>query len=98
MSKFQVVNIKDLQGNAKASGKPYKMRIVGGLFTGDDGVVEMGEIIFMEGADRPLPMHLQAGQAYTPVVGASSRDGKLQFQITELRAIHTAAKPASVAA
>jgi hypothetical protein len=83
-AKFQVVNAKDLSGTAKASGRPYNMRIVGGLFTSEDGVVELGEITFMQGDNRPLP-HVVPGQTYTPVIGATSRDGKLIFQITELK-------------
>jgi len=83
-AKFQAVTVKDLSGNAKASGRPYEMRIVGGLFTSEDGVVEMGEISFMKGDNRPLPM-VVPGQAYTPVIGATTRDGKLLFQITELK-------------
>lgn len=94
MAKFQVVNMKKLEGNAKASGKPYKMLIVAGLFTGDDGVIELGEITFMEREGNPLPMHLQPGSTYTPTIGASSRDGKLQFQISELRPIVATAKAA----
>lgn len=83
-AKFQAVTVKDLSGNAKASGKPYVMRIVGGLFTSEDGVVEMGEVTFMQGTDRPLPT-VVPGQSYLPVIGASSREGKLTFTITELR-------------
>ena len=85
-AKFQVVTAKDLSGNAKASGRPYVMRIVGGLFTSEDGVVELGEVTFMQGENRPLP-NVVPGQVYTPVIGATSRDGKLLFQITELKPI-----------
>lgn len=85
MPKFQVVNIKPMSGTAKSSGKPYSMLIVSGIFTNDDGTMEVGEVVFMEGVGRPLPTHLQPGQAYTPTVGARSRDGKLSFEITELK-------------
>jgi len=84
MPKVQVVSVKNMEGVAKASGKPYKMLIAGCLFTSDDGVIEMGEISFLDRADRPLPTNLKPGSTYTPVIGASSRDGKLSFQITEL--------------
>lgn len=88
MSTFQVVNMKKLEGKAKAPPhREYKMLIVGGLFTGDDGVVEMGEISFMDRAEAPLPTHLAVGQKYNPVVGATSRDGKLEFRILELKAL-----------
>jgi hypothetical protein len=91
MPKFQVVNIKMLEGKAKAPPhRDYKMLIVGGMFTGDDGVVEIGEITFMDRADQPLPTHLVPGQSYLPTVGASSRDGKLTFQISELKPIPAA--------
>lgn len=82
--KFQVVNIKPMSGTAKASGKPYNMLIVSGIFTNDDGTMEVGETIFMEGPTRPLPA-LTAGKSYAPVVGARVRDGKLSFEITELK-------------
>jgi len=85
-AKFQAVTVKDLSGNAKASGRPYEMRIVGGMFTSDDGVVELGEVSFMKGEGRPLPVVIP-GQIYSPVIGATSRDGKLIFQITELKPV-----------
>lgn len=85
MPKFQVVNLKPMEGIAKQSQRPYKMLICSGIFTNDDGSMEVGEVVFMEGANRPLPTHLVPGQAYTPTVGARSRDGKLSFEITELK-------------
>lgn len=90
MAKFQVINMKALEGTAKASGKPYKMLIVSGIFTNIDGTMEVGEINFMEGANRPLPTHLKPGASYVPTVGASVRDGKLTFGITELKEIAAA--------
>jgi hypothetical protein len=88
MPKFQVVNIKSLEGKAKAPPhRDYKMLIVAGMFTGDDGVIEIGEITFMDRPNYPLPTHLVPGQSYTPTVSASSRDGKLAFQISELKPI-----------
>ena len=87
MAKFQVINMKALEGNAKASGKPYKMLIVSGIWTNPDGTMEVGEVNFMEGANRPLPTHLKPGAAYLPTVGAVVRDGKLNFQITELKEV-----------
>lgn len=88
MSKFQVVNLKPLEGKAKAPPhRDYKMLIVSGIFTGDDGVIELGEISFMDRPGYPIPTHLVPGQMYTPTVGASSRDGKLTFQISELKAL-----------
>jgi hypothetical protein len=83
MPRFQVVNAKIMEGTAKASGKPYKMLIASGIYTADDGVMEVGEVVFMEGAGRPLPQ-IVAGQAYTPMLGARSRDGKLSFEIVQL--------------
>lgn len=94
MAKFQIVNMKKLEGNAKASGRPYKMLIVAGLFTGDDGVVEMGEVSFMERENYPIPTHLVPGQTYAPTIAASARDGKLQFQISELKALNASVKSA----
>ena len=86
MAKFQVVNMKLLEGKAKAPPhRDYKMLIVAGMFTGDDGVIELGEITFMDRPDHPVPLNLGPGQSYTPTVGASSRDGKLTFQISELK-------------
>jgi hypothetical protein len=87
--KFQVVNLKPMSGNAKSSGKPYNMLIVSGIFTNSDGTMEVGEVIFMEGANRPLPA-LVPGKAYAPVLGARSRDGKLSFEITDLKAMSDA--------
>lgn len=96
MAKFQVVNMKKLEGKAKAPPhRDYKMLIVSGIFTGDDGVIELGEITFMEREGAPLPLHLVPGQAYTPTIGASSRDGKLQFQISELKPLAGAVKAAA---
>ena len=86
VAKFQAVTVKDLEGTAKVSGRPYKMRIVGGMFTSEDGVVELGEVSFMQGENRPLPT-VVPGQTYLPVIGASSRDGKLSFQIQELKPV-----------
>jgi hypothetical protein len=100
MSKFQVVSLKPMSGIAKTSGKPYVMLIVTGLFTNDDGTMEVGEVIFMEGVGRPLPTGLMPGQTYTPVIEARSRQGRLTFEIGELKPIVVAAggKPAAVAA
>lgn len=91
MPKVQVVNIKNMEGIAKASQRPYKMLIVGCLFTGDDGVIQMGDISFLDRPDRPLPTNLKPGSTYIPAIGASSRDGKLSFQITELVPIDASA-------
>jgi len=95
-AKFQAVTVKDLAGNAKVSGKPYEMRIVGGMFTSEDGVVELGEITFMKGEGRPLPT-VTPGTVYHPTIGATTREGKLIFQITELKPV-TAPKGATVPA
>jgi hypothetical protein len=95
MSTFQVITMKSLEGKAKQPPhRDYKMLIVAGIFTGDDGVVEMGEITFMDRTDKPLPTHLVPGHKYIPTVGASARDGKLQFQISELKAVVATAKAA----
>ena len=86
MPRFQVVSLKPLSGIAKQSQRPYEMLVAAGVFTGDDGVCEVGEITFMKREGHPLPA-LAVGQSYTPTIGASSRDGKLQFQITELKPV-----------
>lgn len=88
--KFQVVNLKPMSGNAKSSGKPYNMLIVSGIFTNPDGTMEVGETIFMEGVNRPLPA-LTPGKAYVPVLGARSREGKLSFEIVDLKPFQEAA-------
>ena len=97
MPKFQVVNLKPMSGTAKGSGRPYSMLIVSGIFTNDDGVMEVGEVVFMEGQNRPLPSHLAPGQSYTPTVSARARDGKLQFEIVDLKPL-VASKPVAAAA
>lgn len=98
MSKFQVVSLKPMAGISKQSQKPYNMLIVSGVLTNDDGTVELGEVVFMEGAGRPLPLGLQPGQTYSPVVTGRARQGRLSFEISELRPIAAGAKPAAVAA
>lgn len=90
MSKFQVVNMKLLEGKAKQSGNPYKMLIVSGIFTNADGTMEVGEVSFMDSAARPVPTHLVPGQSYTPSIGARVRDGKLTFEITDLKPLAAA--------
>lgn len=98
MPKFQVINMKALEGNAKASGKPYKMLIVSGIFTNDDGTMEVGEVNFMDSPATPLPNYLKPGASYLPTVGARVRDGKLTFQITDLKEVVASAKPLAAAA
>lgn len=95
MSQFQVVSLKPMAGTAKGSGRPYSMLIVTGILTNDDGTVEVGEIVFMESLSRgvKLPMHLQPGAKYTPVVSGSARQGKLQFEITELVPVEARSVP-----
>ena len=83
MSKFQIVNMKSLSGISK-NNFPYEMLICSGIFTGDDGTVELGEITFMKSPTRPLPEGLQVGKVYEPKITAYSKDGKLNFSITEL--------------
>jgi hypothetical protein len=92
---FQVVTIKHMSGTSKA-GNLYDMLIVGGLFTDIDGVVEMGEITFMLGRDRTEFPMVSVGKKYTPVIGARSNAGKLEFKITDLKAVMEAA-PAKAA-
>lgn len=87
MSKFQVVNLKPMEGVSKGSGRPYKMLIVSGIFTNTDGTMELGEVVFMEGTNRPLPTHLVPGSSYVPTVNARTREGKLQFEIAELKSL-----------
>lgn len=98
MAKFQVINMKALEGNAKASGKPYKMLIVSGIFTNADGTMEVGEVNFMDSPSRPLPTHLKPGASYLPTVGARVREGKLTFEITDLKEMAAASKPLAAAA
>lgn len=85
MAKFQAVSVKSMAGIGKASGKPYNMLIVSGILTNDDGTVELGEVTFMEGAGRPLPTVIPS-RSYTPVIAGRTRQGKIQFEIVELRA------------
>lgn len=85
MPKVQVVSLKPMEGISKEKQRPYKMLIVGCLFTNDDGTVEMGEIVFMDRPTAPIPTHLVPGQSYTPLISASSRQGRLQFEISELK-------------
>lgn len=90
MSKFQVVSLKPLEGIAKESKRPYKMLVVSGIFTNDDGTVELGEAVFMERLPaHPLPTGLEPGKTYQPVISASSRQGRLQFEIVELKPLAT---------
>ena len=98
MSKFQVVSVKPMAGIGKESKKPYNMLIVSGVLTNDDATVELGEVMFMEGPGRPLPTGIFPGQTYTPIVSGRARQGRLSFEITELRAVAAGAKPAAVAA
>jgi hypothetical protein len=86
MLSFQVVNIKALSGISKTQ-RPYSMLAVSGIVTSEDGVMEVGEVVFMEGQNRPLPTHLRAGQKYEAVVRPYTRDGKISFEIGELRPI-----------
>lgn len=90
MAKFQVVTMKVREGVSKA-GNNYKMLNCGGMFTGDDGVVELGEISFFDRPEKPVPTHLQVGHSYTPVIGAVSREGKLTFEILDLKPMVAAA-------
>ena len=87
MSKFQIFNIKPFSGTSK-SGNAYEMLIVSGVFTGEDGTCELGEISFMKGNNRPLPVGLEVGKTYEPSITASSRDGKLTFSIASLTPIN----------
>ena len=87
MFRFQVVNFKVLEGIAKSSQRPYKMMAVSGIVTNADGTMEVGEVVFMERQGFPLPTHLKPGSMYEPVVNARSRDGKLTFEIAELKAV-----------
>lgn len=91
MAKFQVVTMKVREGTSKA-GNAYKMLNCGGMFTGDDGVVEIGEVSFFDRPEKPVPTHLQVGHSYTPMISAVSRDGKLSFEITELKPIVVSAQ------
>jgi len=98
--KFQVVSLKPMEGVGKESKRPYKMLICSGIYTNADGTVELGEVVFMERAGHPIPTHLKPGQSYVPVVSASSRQGRLQFEIVELKEMTVvgAKQPAAVAA
>lgn len=87
MSKFQVVSLKPMEGISKEKQRPYKMLIVSGILTNEDGTIELGEVVFMERTGHPIPTHLVPGKSYTPVVSGSSRQGRLQFEISELKEI-----------
>jgi len=93
--KFQIVSLKPMEGIGKESKKPYKMIIVSGIFTNDDGTVELGEVVFMERPTAPLPTNLVAGQSYTPIINASARQGRLSFEIAELKPIAVKAMAAA---
>jgi len=84
-SRFQVLKVKPMSGTSK-TGNPYSMLIVSGVHTDSEGVIEVGEIIFMKSADRPLPANIVVGATYEPILGAYARDGKLSFQISSLKA------------
>lgn len=90
MPKFQVVSLKPMEGISKEKQRPYKMLIVSGILTNDDGTVELGEVVFMERTGFPIPTHLAPGQSYTPIVSGSARQGRLQFEITELKPLAAA--------
>lgn len=98
MPKFQVVSTKPMSGISKASQRPYSMLIVSGIFTNDDGTVELGEVVFMERTGHPMPTHLVPGKSYTPVLAGSARQGKLQFEISELKELAAVATPLPKAA
>jgi hypothetical protein len=98
MAKFQVVSTKPMSGISKASQRPYSMLIVSGILSNDDGTIELGEVVFMERTGHPMPTHLVPGKSYTPVISGSARQGKLQFEITELNELAVAATPISKAA
>jgi hypothetical protein len=97
MAKFQAVSVKPMAGIGKQSNRPYNMLIVSGILTNDDGTVELGEVTFMEGAGRPLPV-VVPGRSYQPVIAGRTRQGKIQFEIVELRAEAAASSPVKVAA
>lgn len=90
MPTFQAVTVKPLAGTSKA-GNAYSMLIVAGVFTSDDGVVELGEVTFMLGRDRSEFPLVVPGHKYTPVISAQSREGKLQFSISDLKPVASAA-------
>jgi hypothetical protein len=92
--KFQVVSVKLLQGTAKQSGRPYKMLAVSGIHTDANGEMIVGEIVFMERQDAPLPGNLKPGETYRPVMSCRSKDGRLQFEISALESLQADAKPA----
>lgn len=97
MSKFQVVSLKPMSGIGKESKKPYVMLIVSGVLTNDDGTVELGEVMFMEGPGRPIPTNIQPGQTYTPIISGRARQGRLSFEISELRPVAASSKPLAAA-
>lgn len=96
--KFQVVSLKPMEGISKEKQRPYKMLIVSGIYTNADGSVELGEVVFMERTGHPIPNYLKPGESYSPVVSASARQGRLQFEITELKPIAAAAVKSVAAA
>lgn len=92
---FQVVNFKVLEGIAKASQRPYKMMAVSGIVTNEDGSMEVGEVVFMDRQGFPLPTHLKPGQKYEAVCAARARDGKITFEIAELKPLAAAVAKAA---
>lgn len=96
--KFQVVSTKLLSGNAKASGRPYRMLALSGIYTDSHGEMTVGECVFMERDNAPLPTYVKAGDVYRPVIGCRAVNGKLQFEITALEPVQQGevGKPAGV--
>lgn len=90
---FQVVNAKTMSGTSKANN-PYHMLIVSGIFTSEDGEVEVGEITFMMGRDRASFPQAIPGQKYVPVIKAQARQGKLEFKIDDLKPLAALSKAA----
>lgn len=83
--KFQIVALKPLAGISKTTQRPYNMLAASGILTNDDGTLLLGEVAFMDRPGFPLPTNLVPGQTYVPVLSASSRQGKLQFEISALQ-------------
>lgn len=93
MSRIQVVGVRDFEGVGKDSQRPYKMRTCKVIATDNDGLVEVGEIVFFERKDSPLPA-VNVGGVYEPVVSFQNDKGKISAQISGFKALSPVAKAA----
>lgn len=80
---FNVIAISNKAGMSKAN-RPYAMTIVQGVFTNDDGEMNVCEFTFFAENGRQTP-NLVVGQTYVPVIKVGvSRDKKLAAYVDDL--------------